>query len=140
MTPFDANVLRFAGRRTQATSFLEKIMDAAKSQSDGRMTSFTINFSPKSIEASQDNMVRAFIDESHGFFTSVPLPTLGRVATSQAEPGLARMNLNDFTPLQLIHHNYANFAERENWMENSDVVETGTFVFQVGWFNDVPIK
>jgi hypothetical protein len=140
LTPFDANVLRFSGRRTKATSFLEKIVDAAKSQTDGRMNPFTINFSPKSIEATQDNLVRAYVDESHGFFTTLQLPSLSRIAASQAEPALARLNAPDFRPLELIHHNYANFPERENWMENSDVVETGTFVFQVGWFNDLAIK
>jgi hypothetical protein len=140
LSPFDVNVLRFAGRRTQATSFLEKIVDAAKSQVEGRMQSFTINFSPKSIEATQDNLVRAFVDESYGFFTTLGLPELSRIAQSHSSPDLVRLEAPDFSPLGLIHHNYANFPDQENWMENNDVVETGTFVFEPSWYNELPVK
>jgi hypothetical protein len=139
VTPHDANVLRFSGRRTKATSFLEKIMASAKGQVDGRMSPFTIGFSPKSIEVTQENLRLAYVDESHGYFTSLPLPSLGRVAAT-IDAAHARVPLADFRPMDLMHHNYSTFPDTENWMENSDVVETGTFVFEVGWFNDLDVK
>ncbi len=138
LLPNGVTVIRYAAIRNKENSFLKKLIEINKAQLTGEMPKFKISFKQGPVEVTQDNLVVAFVDESWGFFTDLPLPALGRVAemARDANRSLAQLTSEDFSPERLMKHTDQNFA----WdYATANAVETATFVFQSGKYPELNV-
>ncbi len=137
LAPNSPPVIRFSALRNESNSFLEKIVEINKSQIGNKMQSFTVEFGKTTFDVSDENLERVYVDESFGFFTSVPLPSLGEVEAGGDRVQLARLLAKDFMPEQLYQHDNTNIIELYD--RSAPLIETATFVFQAGTYRDLKI-
>jgi len=141
MATGQVNILRFSSLRNNVNCFLQQIISASN-QSEGQqsMSAFTINFTPKSIQVTQQNLAKVFIQESYGYLQHVALPPLldYTAGTDTAkDEGLTRMLIEDYRQSDLLALD-ANMNPTP-FSLGPRTVETATFVFNQGNYQDLNI-
>ncbi len=137
------NVLRFSAQRNGQNCFLEKIITANNERNKGtKMTEFKVNFPPypNTIAVNQDNLASAYVNESYGYLAGEPQPPLLDLVSGDG--ALVRkavtLGLEDYSQLDLIFlDSKQDPSPRET---SSETMETATFIFNTGFYQDLQIK
>jgi hypothetical protein len=137
LSPYESTIVRFSSIRNNSNSLLEKIIETNESQINDDMKSFKVSFKQHEFDVNVDNLQLAFVDESYGLATEVPLPVVNDIinASTQAA-GMARLKTSDFLPRELLDHDMKQVRHRDLSM---DTVETTTLFFKGANYKDIQI-
>ena len=134
-----ANVFRFVSLRCKGNSFLEKMVDLNSQNVDSaKISEFTIQFPQGQITVNQDNLLAFYADEAWGSFATLTPPPLMDLTSGQSEQKFVRLDPADFSPLTLLQRDAHHEHHEESF--KPDTVQTGTFIFKPGTYQDFKIK
>lgn len=135
------NVVRFSSMRNNQNCFLQKMIAANDSLNQGQpLPQFTVQFSQQSYNVTQDNLGTMYVEESYGYLQGEKQPPLADLipgAVQGITQKAVRLELNDYTQRDLLELDQ-NTDPTPRELE-SRTIETATFVFKVGNYQNVQI-
>ncbi len=146
IAPNSSTIVRFAAFRNKWNCFLKKVIsfgDKYATKKQPADQEFLVRFSQGSFDVNWTNLNRVYVVESQGAFRRIPLPALVDLIKTEGREAtrgdiLARVEPEVLTEMQLLEHNANN--EFDPGSRFPDAVETATFVFHQGHYQDLVVK
>src|SRR5207244_4994097 len=136
------SLFRFTTLRNNQNSFLKKMV-AANDQhvQSQRMPDFTVNFSKGALKVTEENLDTWFVDESWGYLQEEPQPPLLDLVSGSAADRIraaVSMKMDDYTQRELLKLDISHDPDPRE--AASQTIETSTFVFKPGYYQNPQIK